>query len=419
VHGPRPLRRSLLIAGALAVGIALSVAQGRDEHVGRDFHVFWQAGRNFATGNPLYHDYLPGARHFKYPPFAALVFQSLAVFPLQAAAALFSLLNLLLWVVAAYLTRDIVQRTFPDRETAALPLVLAIVFSAQFFLDNFHHAQVNGLILVLILLGIRAHLNAKDLRAAAYLVSATAIKITPVFFLAWLVIRGRRRAVLAVAPLAIACVLLPVLVRGPATGAAELVEYYHSFLEGHQQGDVGNYTSYLNDQNLAALVNRMSRPPRPEHVSYAYLPASQRTAQLAYHASWAMVLLGFLLKLVILRIRRAPLSAFELSLVFVTGLLLSPITLTAHFVSMIFVFYTVLSLRVSTLSIPGRVMAAVFGIAMLLAAFSGRDLAGRTAYLYVRGYSVFVWMLLLLFVLALVLAGRRDSPAPEALTPAA
>jgi hypothetical protein len=418
VHGPRPLRRSLLIAGALAVGIALSVAQGRDEHVGRDFHVFWQAGRNFATGNPLYHDYLPGARHFKYPPFAALVFQALAVFPLQVAAALFSLLNLVLWVVAAYLTRDIVARTLPDRNTAALPFVFAVVLSAQFFLDNFHHAQVNGLILVLVLLGIRAHLGAQDLRSAVYLVSATAIKITPIFFLAWLVIRGRRRAVLAVAPIAIACVLLPVLVRGPATGAAELVEYYHSFLEGHQQGNVSNYTSYLNDQNLAALVNRMTRPPGPEHVSYAYVPVSQRTAQLVYHALWTMVLLGFLLKLLILRIRRAPQSAFELSLVFVTGLLLSPITLTAHFVSMIFVFYTVLSVRVGTLSIPGRVVAAVLWVAMVATGLSGRDLAGRTAYLYVRGYSVFVWMLLLLFALALVLAGRT-APGPRVVIPPA
>jgi hypothetical protein len=45
-------------------------------------------------------------------------------------------------------------------------------------------------------------------------------------------------------------------------------------------------------------------------------------------------------------------------------------------------------------------------------------LAGRTAYLYVRGYSVFVWMLLLLFALALVLAGRT-APGPRVVIPPA
>src|SRR5712691_1998763 len=96
----------LLVAGAFAVALALSIVQGRHQHIGQDFHVFWQAGRNFATGHPLYHDYLPGARPLKYPPFAAFLFQPLALFPLQAAGALFSFLNLLLWALAVWLTRD-------------------------------------------------------------------------------------------------------------------------------------------------------------------------------------------------------------------------------------------------------------------------------------------------------------------------
>src|SRR2546427_13007260 len=82
------------------------------------------------------------------------------------------------------------------------------------------------------------------------------LKITPVFFVIWLVLRGRRRAALAVPPLAIAWVVAPLLLRGPATGAAELAEYYHSFLEGFQHGQV------LTDQpgpNLGALVFRVLR----------------------------------------------------------------------------------------------------------------------------------------------------------------
>ncbi|MGH7525393.1 MAG: glycosyltransferase family 87 protein, partial [Gemmatimonadales bacterium] len=243
-------RRTFLVVGAVAAVTALSVAQGIQQHVGNDFHVFWQAGRNFTTGSPLYHDYLPGARQFKYPPFAALLFQLLGVFPLRVAAVLFSMLNLGLWVAAVYLIRDIVTRTFPDRNPAPLPLLLAAVFSAQFFLDNFHHVQMNGAVFVLVLLGIRAHLLGRNVWAAASLVAATAIKLTPIFFVLWLLVRGRPRASLAVPPLALACLLLPLLVRGPTTGVAELREYYHSFIEGHQRGEVSTYHS---NQNLGAL----------------------------------------------------------------------------------------------------------------------------------------------------------------------
>jgi hypothetical protein len=393
----------MLGAGALAIGMALSVSQGLRQQVGHDFHVFWQAGRNFTTGSPLYHDYLPGARQFKYPPFAAFVFQLLAVFPLQAAAVLFSLLNLVLWGVAVYLTRDIVARTFPDRNPTLLPLILAVALSAQFFLDNFHHVQVNGVILVLVLFGIRAYLSQQDLRAAAYIVGATAIKLTPIFFVAWLCVRGRRPAALAAVLIALACLFVPLLVRGPATGAAEIVEYYHSFLEGHQHGRVGTYTA---GQNLAALVSRMTGPAGdPKH------------AQLAYHWLWLTLFLLFLARLLHLRIRRAPLSAFELSLIFLTSLLLSPITFTTHLVGLLFVFYTFLAVRLAGLSPAGKALAAVLCLAMTVVGLSGRDLVGTSAYWFVRDHSVYPWTLVLLFVAALALAGRERTPAASAASP--
>jgi glycosyl transferase family 87 len=398
-------RTAVLTAGAIVLAVALSVPQGMHQHVGHDFQVFWQAGRNFATGYPLYRNYLPGARPLKYPPFAAFVFQLLAIFPLQVAAVLFSLLNLGLWVLSVFLTRDIVTLTFPQRNPASWPLVFAVALSAQFFLDNFHHVQMNEVILVLVLLGIRASLRGMDPRAAGYLATATAIKITPIFFLTWLVVRGSRRAALAVPLLVVGCVLVPLLLRGPATGTAELVEYYHSFLEGHQHGRIDTYTA---DQNLAALVSRMSRPvENAEHLTYMYLPLPQDTAQLIYRALWVTVLLLFLTKLAALRIRGSPVSALELSMVFLASLLLSPITFTAHLVPLLFVFYAFLSYPPRTISRGEYLVAAVLLTGMVITGLSGRDLVGDTAFLSIRGYSLMAWTMLLLFLAALVLAGRE------------
>jgi hypothetical protein len=401
------LRVVLPALASLAVALALAVPQGIHQHVGQDFHVFWQAGKNFATGAPLYHDSLPGARPLKYPPFAALVFTPLALFSLPVAGVLVSLLNLGLWAAAVPLTRDILAVTFPGRERPRLALVLAVVLTAQFFLDNFHHIQVNGVTFFLVLLGLRAYLRGQDLRAAASIVGATAIKITPIFFAAWLVIRGRRRAAVAVFPMALACVLLPLVLRGPSTGASELDEYYHTFLEGHQHGEIG---SYMAGQNLAALVSRMTRPPEdPQRVSFQYLPTSARTAQLAYRLLWGTVLLAFLAKLVVLRLQRAPVSALELSMIFLTALLLSPITFTTHLVPLLFVFATMLSIRLRELRAPGYVLAGVLCLGIAASGLSGRDLAGDTVYQDVAGYSIFAWTMLLMLLVSLVLAGREPT----------
>jgi hypothetical protein len=406
----RPYAVALAVC-AFAAGVALSVDQGLGQHVGHDFHVFWQAGRNFTTGEPLYHDYLPGARQFKYPPFAAFLFQPLGLLPLPVAAVLFSFLNLLLWVAAAYLTRDIVARTFPGRNATALPLIVAVVLSAQFFLDNFHHVQMNAVILVLVLLGLRAYLQREDLAAACWLVTATAIKLTPIFFLAWLVIRGRPRAALAVPALAAACVFVPILVRGPATGVAELVEYYDSFLAGHQRGQVRDYTR---GHNIASLVNRTMLPAEARDAeARESAVALERRAQLTYRALWAIVLVTLLATLVLLRLRDAPLSAFELSATFLTSLLLSPITFTAHLVVLLFVFGTFLSVRVGALSPAGRVVAAGLLAPMAATGLSGRDLVGRAVSLYLTTNGVFVITMLLLFVAAVVLAVRWSAGGPE------
>jgi alpha-1,2-mannosyltransferase len=408
-------RRALLWLGAVAVALALAIPQGLHQHIGDDFAVFWQAGRNFATGAPLYHGYLPGARPLKYPPFAALVFTPLALFSLPVAGVLVSLLNLGLWVAAVRLTRDIIALSFPDRTRSGVPLALGVLLSAQFFLDNFHHVQMNGIIFVLVLLGVRAFLLGRDGRAAAAIVAATAIKITPVFFALWLVIRGRRGTALAAIAMALACVVVPLVLRGPDRGAAELVEYYHTFLEGHQHGDIASYTA---GQNLAGLVNRMTLPPAAgASVSYRYLPASDRMAQVLYRVAWVAIFLMFLLELIALRVRRASVSAFEIALVFLTALLLSPITFTTHLVPLLFIFAVALAIPTDAVRGPARLLALVTCLGMAVSGLSGRDLVGGAVYRSVGGYSVHAWTMLLLLLVMATLAGRGLRRAPGTVPP--
>jgi alpha-1,2-mannosyltransferase len=380
------MKRKLIAVALLGVCVVLSVIEAKSQRAGTDFHARWLAGRWFWEGQPLY-TYLPGVREPTYPPFAAMVFQVFALFPLKVAAGLFYFCNLLLIPVAVRLTTDVFDALWPDRPRDWWRLALAILFSAQFFLNNLNLVQVNLALLVLCLLGIRWYLAGHDVRGAAALVAATAIKLVPVFLVAWLVVRGRRRAALAVVPLGLACVALPMLQRGPATGARDLADYYHTLLEGFGKGRVEQ--RYTN-QNLAASVYRFTRlPTEPTERDYRVVAASEDTARLVYRVVAALVVAAFLGTLVWLRTRGAPLTVFELSAAFLVGHLLSAMTWKAHLVTLLFVYYAFLSLRPRGFTWVILALMAIVGL-------TGRDLVGDWLHHAIGGNSVIVWMMLLM-----------------------
>jgi hypothetical protein len=392
-----------LVALVLAVGLA-AADRAAKQHVGTDFHVFWQAGYDFAHGLPLYHS-LEGARSFIYPPFAAQVFQVLGFIPLKTAAWLFYVASVALIIVAVRISHDIVQRIEPERRRGRLPLVLAFLFSANFMLDNLDHVQVNVLTFVLCLLGIRAFVERRELAGGGWLAAATAIKLTPMFFVVWALVRGSRRSLTAVCAFAGVCLTLPILQRGLTQGLIDLTTYYQTFLHKFTAGAV--ITNYRN-QNLAAMVYRAVTPMAAEDVhpyDYAYLPSLATTAPLVYRTLAIVLLAVFLGHLIRLRLARRPVGALEIASVFLAGHLLSGITWKAHLVTLLFVFYAFLSLEYQRIRGVGRMALGVAWAGMVTVSL-GRDVIGSRLHHYLAGYSVFVWVLLLLFMLSIVWSQR-------------
>ena len=391
----------------VAVVAAVATERASKQRIGTDFHVFWQAGYDFAHGLPLY-QHLPGARRFIYPPFAAQVFQVLGLFPLKLAAWLFYVASVGLVLVAVAISRDIVGRLEPTRASAHLPLILAVAFSANFILNNLNLLQVNLLIFVLCLLGIRAFAEQREVAGSGWVVAATAIKLTPVFFVAWLLIRGTRRSLAAVAGFGILCLTLPMIQRGFHQGVTDLATYYQSFLGQFASGRVvADYTN----QNLAAMVYRAVVPRtwgQGETYNYVYLPSLETAAPLIYRVLAVVVGAAFLAHLVRLRVRHRPLSALEISSVFLASHLLSGITWKAHLVTLLFVFYAFFVLDPREIGRGGRV---ALGLAWtgIAAIGLGRDLMGDRLHHYIGGYSVIVWVMLLLFALSIAWSQRRAS----------
>lgn len=397
-----PSKKQWSLALALVVFLVLVVVKATDradkQRIGTDFHVFWQAGYDFTHGLPLYQQ-LPGARHFIYPPFAAQVFQALGIFPLKTAAWLFYVGSVALIFVAAKVSRDIIEQLEPTRRVGRLPLVLATVFSLNFILNNLNMVQVNLVVFVLCLLGIRAFVEKKELAAGGWLVAATAIKLTPLFFVVWALIRGTRRMWVAIVAAGVLSLTLPMIQRGFAQGIVDLRTYYQTFLQTFAAGRV--IPEYTN-QNLAAMIYRAVVPMSSQDLppyDYAYLPSLETAAPLIYRVLTVSILAIFLAHLVRLRIGNRALTALEISSVFLASHLLSGITWKAHLVTLLFVAYSFMALNPDLMG-RGRRVAFALACAGLVAIALGRDVIGSRLHHYVGGYSLIVWVMLLLFTLS-------------------
>ncbi|PYO95184.1 MAG: hypothetical protein DMD62_02405 [Gemmatimonadetes bacterium] len=396
-------RRRVAIAAFLALCAVLAVIDAQAQREGTDFQARWIFGRWFWAGAPLYEPVAGVRGPNLYPPIAIMLFQLHALLPLKPAAAIFQFFNLALIPVAIWLTREILLVLSPNlsRRHARWALILGVVLSAQFILNNVNLTQINLVVFVLGLVGIRAYLKGSAWGAAAGFVGATAIKLVPVFLVLWLIIRGRRRAALAVIPLALACFVLPILQRGPARGWQDVRDYVRQIQTyGPMRGRV---LQIYTNQNLAAAIFRLSRPPAadtpgaPGERDYRVTTLSEETARTISRISALLVVLAFLGVLARLRLTEAPITAFELSAAFLVGHLVSSVTEKAHLVTLLFVFATWLSLERGVLRNGERALDVVALALMAATGLIGRDVFGDQIHHLVGGYSVIVWTMLLLF----------------------
>lgn len=397
---------ALLLIGATVV----AVDRGLEQAIGGDFEVFWSAGGRFWDGAPLY-QIAPGARDFIYPPFAAFLFQPLHLLPLLPSAIAFGLLNVALMVVLYHLTIRIVARTMPERRPGRWPFVLAIVLAHSYLLNNANLVQVNVVNTVLVLGGVALALDGRERLAAVPIVAAAAMKVMPVLFVGWLLIRRPRAALPGVLLAGAAVVALPLVQRGPSQGIADLRGYYHAFLADFQGGRVvADYTN----QNIASAVERMARPvTNRERLDYRWMPLSEGAATALRNGLVALILATLLGAWLVAARRRAPITAWELAAGFLAWHLVSGITWKSHLVTYVFLVAVFFAAPFRHWPRPGRWAMAVAVTLLAITAFIGRDIVGRTAHYYIGGWSILTWMMLLMFALAAWRSVAPQDPAPQ------
>jgi hypothetical protein len=377
-----------------------------------DFAVFWEAGARFISGGPLY-----PLRHvdhsFLYPPFAAWLFQPLALLPQPAAQAAFHFLNLLLWPALVGLTALILKDLAPAWWRGPWPVLLATILTVRFFLWNLELVQTNEVVLFLVLAGVWSFLRGRDVTAVLLVTAATFLKIVPGIFLVWLVFRGRRRTVAALVPAVLFFLVLPLVWRGWPQGFHDLTDYYSRFLSHYLGGGV---RVRHDNFNLATLVYSLFVPlHHPAGVGGPILAGGEAVARTVYQALAVILGTGYLASLALLRRRRMGITPFEVSATFLVAALLSGVTWHHHLVSLLFVLASLLACPWKQLPDRWRPAMLVAYLLMILNGVAGRDTIGSGLYDLLVGHLILTWTLLYLLVLCLTLpwVAPAGKPVPE------
>lgn len=232
----------LVAALALAAGLLCGVLAWRWSWF-IDLRVY-ELGAGALFGGDLY-----GVRFhvadlpFTYPPFAAVLMLPLAVLPTWLSAFVWAVACV---VVLAFVV-DLVLRACGAAPTGlVLPAVVAVALASEPVWSTFSFGQVNLFLMAAIL----ADVLRPDRRYAGWLVGLVAgIKLTPLFFVAFFVVIGRRRA----AGTAVGSFAGTVLVGAVAAPGASWAYWTEVLWDPGRVGGV----EYAGNQSVLGILSRL------------------------------------------------------------------------------------------------------------------------------------------------------------------
>lgn len=312
-----------------------------------------------------------------WPPFSALALVPFtllarASYPLAKVAWAIASVACLAWSVA-HVRAPTWQRVTLATAAVAVPIQ-----------TNFEHANINTMLLALVVAAANDVANSREGRAGLWIGIATALKAFPGLLLVYLAYRRRWRAFSVGVAAAVGLTALALLPHGFENGVPVVREWL--ILVGNSS-DLAS----VSNQSLAALVDRLGGPPA---------------------AGWGVALLGLTAMAVAFRQTPTPDGmAREVAVVALLAVLLSPIAWVHYYVLLLPAWAAAFEQFDHT---PGRPRWYA-GVAAAALATSGLLTVGpRPLRLALLNASLYAWGALLLLVLLLLMreSQQRQTPAP-------
>jgi alpha-1,2-mannosyltransferase len=301
-----------------------------------DLQVYRTGGIAWLRDLPLYVGF-PGALDgprlpFTYPPLAAVLFSGLGLLPVRAANSLVTVVSFLcLSVVCLLVTRQLTRR--PNvvwTVTAALPVAAIALEPVR---STFLFGQINLVLMALVVVDCFA---VTDRRWRGALVGlAAAIKLTPLVFVLYFLVRGDRRAALtSVASFA------GLAGAGFVLAPRDSAEYwFHAVLDPSRVGGL----AYLANQSMRGVLHRFN-PGQPAETLL-----------------W-VVLSAIVLLFAVVAARRTRHDVVALVAIATAGLLVSPVSWSHHWVWCVPAFLALGLLRRNRSGLALGVLVVVFSL---------------------------------------------------------
>jgi alpha-1,2-mannosyltransferase len=427
----RPSAQGWLLAGLLVffAGLCVQYARKAAERDGsRTAILRWREQLlSLQDGEDIYQRYT-----YPNPPVMALLLLPLASVPEDLG--LPPLAGALAWFwLKVGMTLLVFRWVFRMLESAGRPFplwakALAVLLSLRPIAGDLSHGNVNLFILFLVVAGLYAFHNGRDFLAGLVLALATACKVTPGLFLAYLIWKRAWHGVAGFAA-GIALFLWPGVVPGLCLGWEENLQQTRSWYEQMVKPFVleGLVTSEHNNQSLPGLVYRLltDSPSFSAYPNNVYTPTRYDNFLSLSPGAARWLVKGFMALFVLLvawacRTPRdgpgSPGRAWlvaEYSVVVVGMLLFSERTWKHHCVTLFLPFAVLAYFLALDWRRSGRraYLAGTLAAVVLLMSTTSTSLLGKQGGKMAQVYGAYVWaFFLLLAALAHLLRGS-DRPA--------
>jgi len=383
----------LAVVALLALGVAVFLILAARRNHFFDLRVYYGALNHWAHGGEIYDYRKPVTPYgFTYPPFAALTMLPMTLIPLGAAQVVSVLLAVvttgltLWWLLAPIIRREGWSAWF------ALAVAGVLVAALEPVRETVTFGQVNTVLLCLVA-GDLLLLVARGSRWGGVGIGvATAIKLTPGIFIAYLALTRRWRAAATAAGSAAAATLLAAAVAPDATR-----EFWFSALPNTDRVGV---LAFISNQSLRGMVARLGQP----ELGDLLWPATVLLALLLW--GWRLW-------------RRTEVTA-GLALTGIVGALVSPVTWIHHLVWLLPALVLLVDHALAAPAASRRrrrlLAAAVVGYLLACSGIVWLWELNSSGVLAFLGGNMYVWLSLALLLWLPVpprdAAGERDAVVP-------
>jgi alpha-1,2-mannosyltransferase len=401
----RPWKWAPLLIGIGWLVIGWIITAASDTH--GDFENHRAQAQRLLSGKFIYQNGLDVV----YPPFWALVHTPLTLVPTRVARVLLYPLAGLSLALLLWLLDRLTRQGLPLHPEATFwCAVLAVLLTCLFLSRDLPIVGANTALLALCWLGFYLWSRGRPLRAGACLGLASALKCTPLIFVAYFLLKQKWRLSGMAIVVAALATLSPVLVMGPEAYRQTMSAWLGQVMSG--LGDPDPSRGPLGEEKVENLSLRPALARYLMHLPYGHLgrpetsdnPDRPNDPPSPYYLQFldltprqagivVRVVMAALVLLVFGLFRGKPEPdqegrlAMEFAAVTVLALLCSPVTWKAHAVGTLPAVYLVVRRALSRGELPLRVSVAL-GIFAAPALLLNRTFCGRDAIKLVDAYRI-------------------------------